>query len=378
VLAAYGLLLVVALLYGAVGVACSALSRNTSTATVMAYGILLLLFFGTFPLAIAGMGRPFGGPGFGTGLGAVNPIGAVMAGTGAERYFGITLPAWAPALLLNGLLSILLIVIAIHRLEYPRTDRSGLLRALTALFAGLLVFFLYGFLLPGNALGMDPRDGFQIAAAVTVLACCVLVSLFATGEGLPQGGVLSALDPRRLRRGEAPSGMVYVLLLVALCGLVLLLGAPEDVLPQVGGLVILLALFTFCFSAAGLLLSAILANRWGALALTLAVVLLLSFVPLTSLMSHRPGGRGSPLDNALYLSPFPAAVQISRDPAPGGRPDFWRNIPPLWGGRTPFYVITPVLYGGLGVALLVAAQIVHNARRGRREASAAPVPVATS
>ena len=38
--------------------------------------------------------------------------------------------------LLNGLLAVLLIVIATHRLEWPQSDRSGLLRLLTALLPG--------------------------------------------------------------------------------------------------------------------------------------------------------------------------------------------------------------------------------------------------
>ena len=378
VLTAYGLLLVVALLYGAVGMVCSALSRNTSTATVMGYGILLLLFFTTLPLAIVNIARPFGGPGVGTGLGALNPIGAVMAGTVAERYFGVTLPAWAPALLLNGLLGVILIVLAIHRLEYPHTDRSGLLRALTAVFTGLLAFFVYGFLLPGGGIGGNDGDAFLIAGILTVLGCCVLVGIFATGDGLPEGGVLSALDPRRLRRGEAPSGMAYALLLAALCLCILLLGAPENVVARAGQRAALLLLsFTFCFGAAGLLFSALLGNRWGALAFTLAAAVVFCLLPMTALMRFGRDGSsgGSALDNTLYLSPFPAIVQL------GGRvPEdrFWRDLPPLWGGHTPFYVVTPILYGGLGVVFLITAQRTHNARRGKREVSPAPVPLVTS
>ena len=376
VLAAYSLLLVAAFLYGVVGVAWSAISRNTSTATVMAYGTILLLFFVTLPLAIMSINRPFGGPNFGVGLGAVNPVGAVVAGTLTERYFGLALPAWAPALLINGLLGVIFAVVAVHRLEYPLTDRSGLLRLLTALFVGLLAFFVYGCILPGAGMLQfaDAQNRLGILAGVTVAALCVLVPVFATGDGLPPGGVFSALDPRRLSKGEAPSGSVYVLLLVALCALVLLLGISENLRPRVLPLLVVSGAVAFGLGAAGLLFSALLENRWGALALTLTATLLLYLVPLTGLMSYERGQPGSLTDNVLYLSPFLAVAQIG---SPGGA-GFWDSIPPLMGGRTPFAVVTSVIYVVLGVVCLAAAQAVYRSRRRRRERVPVPVPVPTT
>jgi hypothetical protein len=117
---------------------------------LLAFGTIFLLFVLTLPLAGTNFARPFGGPGFGGGLGAVNPVGAVFGATLSERYFGMTLPAWVPALLLNGLLGVILTVVAVHRLEFPASDRSGLLRLLTAVFVGLLAFFTCGFLLPAG------------------------------------------------------------------------------------------------------------------------------------------------------------------------------------------------------------------------------------
>lgn len=378
VCAAYGLLLVVAVLYGAVGVACSAIAKSTSTATVSAYGIILLLFFATLPLALMNAGQPFGVAGFGIGLGAVNPVGSVLGGILSERYFGLTLPAWLPALLVNGLLAIILVVVAVHRLVQPQGDRSALLRVLTAAFVGMMAFFVYGALLPGNAQGMlqfaQVGERMTILAVVSVLAPCLLVSIFVTADGLPAGGVFSGLDPRRLRRGEAPSGLLYVLLLVGLCVLVLFIGAPHDLRPSIRSLAVLMFTLTLCLGGVGLLTSALLENRWSAFSLTLALVTLLCLVPLTRLMSYERGQRGSAWDNTLYLSPIPAAIELG---SPRDAGDFRRSIPPLWGGRTPFQAVTPIVYGALGAGCLLAAQAAHGRRR-RRDAAVGSVPVATT
>lgn len=370
VFAAYILLVVVALQYGAVGVAWSALSRNTSTATVLSYGTIILLFLLTLPLAMANLGRAFGGPGFGTGLSAINPIGAVVAGTAIERYWGWGCPAWMTALLLNGLLTVILVVVAIHRLEYPLTDRSGLLRLLTALFTVLLALCLFGSLLPrGGWFGMNDSQRLMVAGVLTILGMCVLVPIFTTGDALPRGGILAALDPRRLRVGDPASGMLYTLLIAALVLLILTLGAPESLRPRVGALVVLVGTLVFCFGAVGLFFTALVGNRWSAISVTVSAMLLLFLTPMVSLMNYSPGSPGSILDNFLYLSPFPAAANLSDIDR-----NFWRSVPPLWGGRTPFYVVTPVLYALSGVGFLIAAQAAHTARCRSRAVAPTPAP----
>ena len=363
VLAAFGLLLLTALLYGAVGMACSTVSRNTSTATAATYGTILLLFFSTLPLSIMNAGRSLGAADLGVGLGAVNPVGSVLVGTLAERYFGVTLPAWLPALVLNGLLAVILIVVAIHRLGMPQADRSGLLRLLCAVFVGLLAFFGYGALLPEAGQGVLPfapiRDRMAFAAVFTVFAPCALVPIFATANDLGPGP-WSGLDPRRLGRGEAPSGMAYALLLVLLCAAILWVGAPSDLRPRVQTLAVLALCVTFCFGALALLFSALLKNRWGAFAVVALAMLAVFLMPMASLIGYQTGGRGGVSDNFLYLSPIPAAMQLA-----GGITEdvFWRQVPPLWGGRTPFSTVTPALYGLLGAAFLAGARAIHARRR---------------
>lgn len=375
VFGSYGLLLVAAFLYAAVGVAWSAIAKKTATATVLAFGTIFLLFVLTLPLAAMNVARPFGGPGVGGGLGAVNPVGAVFGATLSERYFGLTLPAWVPALLLNGLLGVILTVVAVHRLEFPATDRSGLLRLLTAVFVGLVAFFTCGFMLPAGAGGAAPGavfglgrldDRFMALSIALVAATVLWVPIFATGDGLPaRGGLFSGLDPRRLKRGEAPSGVVYAVLLGLLCIVILWLGAPAGLRPRVLLLAGVVGAVTFGFGALGLFLSAVLTNRWGALALTTAAMLLLFLLPWVSVTNNARGRAGGAWANALYLTPLMAAGQMGNLV----EKDFWRFLPALAFGRTPFYVVTPVLYAGLGVLLTGAAGAVHAARRRR------PVPV---
>lgn len=378
VFSSYGLLLVVAFLYGTVGVAWSAITRRTATATVLSYGTILLMFVLTLPLAAVGFSRPFGGPALGSGLGALNPVGAVFSGSLSEQYFGLVLPAWVPALVLNGLLGVILMAVATHRLEYPATDRSGLLRVLSAVFVGLAAFFVYGFLLPqqgrGGAAGAAAAppafglgrldDRFTVISLVTIAVLPLLAPIFATGDGLPaRGDLWSGLDVRRLRRGEAPSGALYAVLLGALCFAVLWLGAPAAAHGRVLLLAGVVGAALFCFAALGLLLSAVFENRWGALALTACAMLLLFLLPLTAGAGYERGQPGRWWHNALYVTPVMAAGQLSQ---PGDERETWRTLPPLAFGRMPFYAVTPVLYTVVGVGLLGGAAVIHAARHNRR------------
>lgn len=371
VFASFILLVVTALLYGAVGVAWSALSKSTSTATVMTYGTILLLFFATLPLTVMGLARVFGGPANMGGLTALNPVGAVLAGTLPERYFFLTLPAWLPALILNGLLAVILIVVAVHRLEFPASDRSGLLRGLTAIFAALLLFCVYGALMPANGavagLGIaNASDRFMTAAVATVLGTVLLVPIFVTGDGLPRaGGLLSAFDPRRLRRGEAPSGLTYSLLIGVLTVAMMTFGATPAIRDRIPGVAVLIFASIFGFGAFGLFVSALTENRWSAFAVTFAVMLLAFLVPMTSLTSYERGSPGSIFDNFLYLSPAVAAVQA------GMGNKFWSDgIPPLAGGRSDFFWVTGTIYLVFGVACWIGAGVVHRRRQRGRAALA--------
>jgi ABC-type transport system involved in multi-copper enzyme maturation permease subunit len=385
VASAYVLLLVCAFLYGAVGVACSSVARSTASSTMSAFGVIGFLFCASLPLSLmasAGfyMGGMSGGP-TAMGISALNPIGAVTAGTAREVYFGVSVPAWVTGVVLNGLLGVIFALSAAHRLEHPRGDRSGILRLLAALYVGLLAFCLFGMLLPGSGargamFGSMSLYTLGFAAPVTVWAPCLWAPIFCTGDGLPlRGGMWgSFLDPRRLRRGEAPSGLLFTLLLALLCGAILLLGArfgpgatrfAASAGPKRDYILLLLSL-TWGFGALGVLLSALLKNRWAALALTGAVMLLLYILPPLGLAAQDITGtrRPSVWNNIAYLSPLPATAELTSEDS---RRAMWRNVLPqvMFAGGTPFRRVTPAVYGVLGLVFLVAAGTVDIKARRR-------------
>ena len=397
---AFFLLVVTAFLYGAIGIACSAIAKSTATATVMAYGAILALFFATLPLTLLAAPGFFGAPGSlgsrGVGLTALNPIGAVTGGTTQETFWGVHCPAWATALVFNGLLGVIFTLIAVHRLEYPRSDRSGLLRLLTGVYIGLCAFCLYSLTVPG---GSVISQDLSAATFLTVLAPFVLVPIFATGDGLPTNRSRWAfLDVRRLTRGEAPSGVVFCLLLVVLCAFIFTAGThwaagiakistpsripdpftgrmvtapvPASLIKSAPLLFGFTAAVVFFFGACGLFISALTGNRWTALSLTATVMVLMYVLPPTIITGREAlsGRQGSRWDNVLYLSPLTGASEIASDSL---RKDVWRAVSPsnlLW-GDTPFYLVTSVLYVGGGAALIFGAGRADSARR-RRELNA--------
>ena len=79
--ASFALLVLTAFVYGAAGVAWSAVARNTTTATVLSYGTAGLLFFGTIPLFVPNAPGFYSGVGglVQSGLRALNPVGAAWA-----------------------------------------------------------------------------------------------------------------------------------------------------------------------------------------------------------------------------------------------------------------------------------------------------------
>ncbi|MES2462852.1 MAG: ABC transporter permease subunit [Armatimonadota bacterium] len=362
VVAAYVILLSCAFLYGSVGIASSSVAKSTTNATSAAYGSILLLFFLTLPLAVMGIGRSFGAGSPGVGLTALNPVGAVNSGNLSELYYGISLPAWLPALMLNCLMGVILTVTAIHRLEYPRTDRSPLLRLLCAGFAAVAAFFVYGFLAPrstaaGGVLGRSV-DSMMAVSILTLCGTIVIAGIFATGDRLTAAGSLLRLifDPRRLRIGDAASGFLYCVLLVLLCGAILYIGAGTFPRTPILKLILLCLAFLWVIGMMGLWLSMAARNRWSALATTFAFSSVLFVVPMLTLVNLGNGPKKpTTLTNLLYLSPIPAALELS------GQDMKEIRSPQLAFGNTSFLLVTSVLYCSAGALFLVGAE--RNRRR---------------
>jgi len=170
---AYILLVGDAFLFGAVGLCWSAYAANTATATVLSYATLIVFFVVTAPFAASVVFGNGGTPN--TGLCALNPVGAVVGAVIPEHYYGWTLPAWVPALLLNGTLSAVLVLACINRLEDAPARRATALRVATLLFAGLIMFFGGGIML-----GLSPAFGANPSAQMMGLLtiACTLLLLF--------------------------------------------------------------------------------------------------------------------------------------------------------------------------------------------------------
>lgn len=306
--AAYVLLTASSFLYGATGLAFSAFARTTTSSTVLTYGTILLFFLVTLPMALYA-------PRFGNTSGvvlpltAVNPVGAMGGGTLQEVYYGVSVPAWLTALVVNGFLGVILTLVALHRLEWPRSDRSGLLRGLTAGFLGLIALLVCG------SFSSKYRMNLDNAAAVLCAIPAILVPLFATGDGLPAGRLRTLLSPARLRRGEATSGLTFALLVTLGTHLLLLTGIVHVPI-ALSGIAQAVAV-AFGLGALALVLSQKMGNRWGSLGLTLGVTLLAYLLPFgiayPNLMSSEPASLHSVWNNALYLSPITGAVCLDTD-----------------------------------------------------------------
>lgn len=409
---AYILLVGDAFLFGAIGLCWSAYAANTATATVLSYATLILFFVVTSPFAAPVV---FGGgftPNF--GLCALNPVGAVTGAVVPEHYYGWTLPAWVPALLLNGTLSALLVLACINRLEDFPARRATALRLVTLLLAGLIVFFG-----DGIVLGLSPAfsAGASVQVILLLLIACFLLLLFvpilATGDmegwAARKGRLpflVRAWPPHRsFSEATLASGLPLALLLTAL---VLALtftathlsslaptafvgrfgGSPPPLRPasplvsgvsgaQVTDVLLqasfLLILIVIGIAGLGFLLSVLLRNRWSSLTLLYLAVILAAALPFFSyaLLSGREASAAArnPAVNSLYLCPFTSLWQLTDTLDPRG--SFGRDsaVPGMVGyGVWPLWIGTGLVYIVVGLVSYAAALVILRRRGGVRTA----------
>ena len=404
---AYLLLIGDAFLFGAIGLCWSAFAANTATATVLTY-VTLFLFFGiTFPFAI---------PTFDTngnmsnlGLCAVNPIGAVTGAVFPEHYYGFTLPAWVPALLLNGTLTLLLVLAAMNRLEDFPAKRAAWLRLVTLLFAGLLVFFGDGIVL-GNTQIVFNQLWIQLILLLFIAATLLLlfVPIFVTGDlewrqerGRPLVGLFT--------QAVLPSGLPFVLLLTFLT-LGLTVAAPHlspaapgfQATQMTGPLsvptrssrlsansvstsdlthcllqgAVMLTAVAIGIAGFGFLLSVLLGNRWSSLTLLYLTLILGAALPFfaygtlhgedAALAAHNPA------INSLYLCPYYPLVQLSDTIHPGYNGIGYNDVAlGMFGYASgPLWVGTSLVYSGLGLASYAGAGAVLKARKKAQQQKA--------
>lgn len=364
---AYLLLVSDAFLFGAVGLAWSAHAGGTGAATALSYGTLFLFFIGTFQLSV-----PLLSGGGNTALAALNPVGAVLGAVTPEKYFGWTLPAWVPALLLNAAAGALLTLSCINRLDDFPTRRALSLRLSTLLLAGLIVFFVDGVIF--NRPGLHSGQ-MTLAAFAGLIVLLIFVPVMATGDGAETGKRGSFLAQATLADG-LPFSLLLLAVTLAVFGLALVLTGPVGTARGLmfGQAVLLLGAVTFGIGGLGRLLSVALGSRWLSLTmLTLSLVLLI-VVPHLSYSSlyaedaaraaHTVGVR------TLYLSPFVSLQDLSV--TGDGGPPLERQIPAaaqLRHGRGTMWLITALLYLALGaLGLQTAASIIRKRTAAKKSA----------
>ncbi len=419
---AYVLLVGDAFLFGAIGLCWSAYAASTATATVLSYSTLIAFFLITLPPALpaiaSALGGGFNGGPQSYGLCALNPLGAVTGAVFAEHYYGLTLPAWVPALLINGTLTALLVLACVNRLEDFPTRRAAPLRLVTLLFAALLVFFGDGLIVAGSrTLGVFSLSLVSWLLTLATILILLFVPVLVTGDREGWGGrvpfLFRSLAPRRVF-GDAtlPSGLplALVLCLVVLGGtwaaarwglsaVNIPLRLPSIAASQgltvsqamqaqnmaaqwasmIGQASVMLILVVFGMAGLGFLLSVLLRNRWASLTLLYLFLVLAVSLPFFSYMTlsgtDALNARNSVGINWLYLCPFVPMSQLttSFDTASGTGT---QNIV-LTGlagyGTMPLWAGTALVYFMIGFVSYAAALGVL----GRKEEKAGASPVST-
>jgi len=391
---AYLLLIADAFLFGAIGLCWSAYAANTATATVLSYLTLIVFFGATFPFAIPALDPNGFTPNF--GFCALNPLGAVTGAVVPEHYYGFVLPAWVPALLLNGTLTALLILAAMNRLEDFPARRAAALRVVTLLFAGLLVFFGDGVIVGLPSLLGTPTAQLELFSFVLTLLL-LLVPVMVTGDLEGRQGRKRGMLPRIFGDAALSSGLPYALLLAALTvGMTLAAvhyAGQQPALPAFGGrhvfigprpaafglspaqgmdlgwqVAVMLAVIVAGISGLGYLLSTLLNNRWSSLVLLyLAVVLAvaLPFFTYATLNGQDAAlAARSPGVNSLFLCPYIPVIELADAGNP--RPTFGRDsvVAGMIGyGAYPLWVGTSVVYGAIGLASCTAGMVFLRRRR---------------
>lgn len=428
---AYVLLVGDAFLFGAIGLCWSAYAASTATATVLSYSTLIAFFVVTLPFAypviMGALGGGFNGGPQSYGLCALNPLGAVTGAVFAERYYGLTLPAWVPALLINGTLTALLVLACVNRLEDFPTRRAGPLRLVTLFFAALLVFFGDGLLSGRSALfGLFGFPQVLLMLQLALVLVLLFVPVLVTGDREGWGGrVLSlfrSLAPRRVF-GDAtlPSGLPLALLL---CAVVLggtwaatqwgLPAAPpqartfnfatpqrfngpqnfqatqallaQNMNAQIAGIIgqasVMLVFVVFGIAGLGFLLSVLLRNRWASLTLLFLFLVLAVSLPFFSYMTLSGtdafNARNSFGINSLYLCPFvPMSHLTNLYGTISGAGTQNIVLSGLAGyGTMPLWVGTALVYFVIGFASYAAALGVLG--RKEKKAGTSPAPTQTA
>ena len=165
ILLAYALLIFAAMVYGSIGIACSAVAKSQRKTTLLTYVGAIIVFIGTCVPVVPAIGMVYGGDYQVAYFSAINPLGAPRAAKFTEFYFGIRFPAWLISDVVKVCIATLFTLLASHHLSGYQQRSAVLLRRVV-----FGMFVLLSALLGGAA---TLSIGFiqQFVFVVQIIAC---------------------------------------------------------------------------------------------------------------------------------------------------------------------------------------------------------------
>jgi ABC-type transport system involved in multi-copper enzyme maturation permease subunit len=327
-----------------------------------------------------------------------SPLAGFFRAWDMRHFYALSLPVWVAPVLTYGLIGLLLAAISTARLEHYPERKGYLLRGFVlAIFVQQLFFYFGARFFPytgsapaGLAASMTPYSLVGMLAFPVTLLLAV-VPVFSTGELRPiearsfTSFLLGGWLPRGWKKGKLSSGLPFLCLLTvvifgmywlsfavvgqpggAVTGEVKVAGAPARTIPppmppsfpgnpfsspappqpppnlEAGNLLhVVLAVFAAVvgLSSLGMLYSVMVRNRWTALMLGSATVLVILIVPILSKSAYvRDGGSPGIFINLFYLNPLIAVSQAADTTG-----SFWSGLPLLF-GQTPIWQVTVAAY----------------------------------
>ncbi|MGO8670901.1 MAG: ABC transporter permease [Capsulimonadaceae bacterium] len=357
--AAYGILLCDALLLGTVGIAWSTICGNTGAATGLTYGAIVVILVGEIILS-----QSFAfNRGLHWTLSALSP-GFTSACTAPETYFGITMPAWVPAVLLNGTLALLLGLVSINRIDDDSARRAAGVRAALLAFVIVCAFFLDG------SVGMFPTGSPEAIVGIVLLLVFAPALATGTADSDDSDGVLArgiCWSPFRALReatlSTAPASVLLFSLVIGAATWVAQSALPTRQSVDPCAAPILISSVALGIAGMGLLVSLLTGNRWHASVITYVFLALASACPTLAVAAYSGPAQVPPGINWIYASPLAAAMMTGP-----GQPDNWQTY--LLFAPLPGWWVTAALYAAAGLVCLIASMLIL--RVNRRKTVVAP------
>jgi ABC-type transport system involved in multi-copper enzyme maturation permease subunit len=327
----------------------------------------------------------------------------------ASHFYGMIVPDWLVLVIVYGLTSLLLCLVATAYLELYPEKKAPKLRLVTLSLLIVHCFFLYGarFSIYGSLSSYDlsmyaassPLPALLIYPMLFIL---MLIPLFGSGivsrESLNSPGryLLQGWMPVGWRNGTLASGLPFLLILFLLSLLMygasflligqpgaLITGAPNipgkppGVMPSLPHLVILREISITMTSAiigifsVSFLLSLIIRNRWAVMVIMYVMLIALAIFPAFSYAnSTSTFGFAASTElfvNLFYLNPLASMAESILSITP---PDYKRY---LLFGSYPSWLVTTVCYLFItGFAIILSVVVVILRRNSEKPVTDAP------